>query len=609
MTFLTTTGLNGGSLASINHDFAFQTQLLDVFERTLGHFDTLNLQTSITQLLPVTGLNEQESLKVYHSSLEGLKAKQQAFEDVPLKTVVQDWLMIMQGQSKSGQPSASDVEHTANQTLAVHFQSWLGTKLHVKIDQRLPSEFISQLSLGSQATQALQIGHMSEQELARTIKEGEAFVGTLASNISNRPMNEYELSVLTNALNHSAGLTFQQLNNSDFLFSHERFVVNVKNELQNVFSSMGVILNADTAQRLAEKINFVPGISKQDLRESLKTLSEQTQQPFSHIYDESEAKAKLQSFWDAEIQNVQESASSISLSGLFANVVKATVNAEIDQLLVDLKDVKQQLELPQNIKTIKQVVGQDISVLFEKMAQGQSVETDFITRHKKLSANLAQFSEHLKNNIQSQTDSTQDNNEYVLKGLDLFALIDASTGDRLDDKILNALDEMRQGQFNKRDEIKNELEELTIILNLYNLIQAAIHNAQSGEGKYNINQEFKPEDFGYSTQEEFENSPEFAFLNSQNPPITSHKGFLEQQGLDIDTSQNSGIYEDTEDDGNKLSNLSTAISDKSKIVNTDVQLKTEEFSKMNSDYNATIQAMNQIVQKFNSVLTDILRSF
>ena len=77
------------------------------------------------------------------------------------------------------------------------------------------------------------------------------------------------------------------------------------------------------------------------------------------------------------------------------------------------------------------------------------------------------------------------------------------------------------------------------------------------------------------------------------------------QGLE----PNSGIYEDTEDDGNKLSNLSTAISDRAKIVNTDVQLKTEEFSKINSDYNATIQAMNQIVQKFNSVLTDILRSY
>ncbi|GEM75468.1 virulence-associated V antigen [Vibrio sagamiensis] len=605
MTNLTAIGLNDSSLNRVDNESIFQKKLSNIFDGVFGTFDSSYINSSIAKLPELVGQTEEDSLRIYQLALENLKSKQQALSGVSLDTIVQSWLFSVQEKSSNGQIAAIDIANTANQTLAFYFQSWFQDQVHEKIDNRLSTDFIAQLRLGEQATQASQIGQMSPQEFTLAAKHLDSFIEMLASQTSSRPLKEYERSVLENAFDNLKGLPLKQFNNSDFLFNYDRFVLNTKNELQNIFSSMGVIVTTDSAQKLAEKIEFIPGISKHDLKGVLKTLSEQVKQPFNHIYNELDALTNLQFFLDKEIQKVQASPSPVSLSTLFSNVAIATVNSQIDKLLKDLDGVNQDLELPKNIVTIKKTVGQDISTLFDKMAQSQKVDTDFITRHKKLSTNLELFTERLKTRFQTNNDGGNDQQEYVLKGIDVFALIDASMGDRLDDQILFALGQLKDSQSDQRDDIKKELERLTIILNLFNFVQSTIHTAQSGDGKYNIDEKFKPGDFGYESMEEYLKSPEFEFLNSQNPPITTHKEFLEMQGLE----PNSGIYEDTEDNGNKLSNLSTAISDRAKIVNTDVQLKTEEFSKINSDYNATIQAMNQIVQKFNSVLTDILRSY
>ncbi|WP_309474417.1 virulence-associated V antigen [Vibrio diabolicus] len=83
----------------------------------------------------------------------------------------------------------------------------------------------------------------------------------------------------------------------------------------------------------------------------------------------------------------------------------------------------------------------------------------------------------------------------------------------------------------------------------------------------------------------------------------THLMFLKYEGIDaIDQS-----YEDGET-VKKLSNFSSAVSDKSKLLNDEVQIKTTELNDISSQYNSTVEAMNKFVQKYHSILQEILRA-
>ncbi|MDF5302994.1 virulence-associated V antigen, partial [Vibrio parahaemolyticus] len=58
----------------------------------------------------------------------------------------------------------------------------------------------------------------------------------------------------------------------------------------------------------------------------------------------------------------------------------------------------------------------------------------------------------------------------------------------------------------------------------------------------------------------------------------------------------------------KLSNFSSSVSDKSKLLNDEVQIKTTELNDISSQYNSTVEAMNKFVQKYHSILQEILRA-
>ncbi len=60
--------------------------------------------------------------------------------------------------------------------------------------------------------------------------------------------------------------------------------------------------------------------------------------------------------------------------------------------------------------------------------------------------------------------------------------------------------------------------------------------------------------------------------------------------------------------GDKLSNFSSSVTAESKVLNDEVQIKTTELNDTSSQYNATVEAMNKFVQKYHSILQEILRA-
>lgn len=84
----------------------------------------------------------------------------------------------------------------------------------------------------------------------------------------------------------------------------------------------------------------------------------------------------------------------------------------------------------------------------------------------------------------------------------------------------------------------------------------------------------------------------------------THVDFLTNKINNFDTAV---TYQDTKD-SQKLSNLSNQLSETTKLVNTDVQLKTTDLNDTNSQYLNTIEAMNKFIQKYMNIIETILRA-
>ncbi|WP_339386881.1 virulence-associated V antigen [Vibrio caribbeanicus] len=67
-------------------------------------------------------------------------------------------------------------------------------------------------------------------------------------------------------------------------------------------------------------------------------------------------------------------------------------------------------------------------------------------------------------------------------------------------------------------------------------------------------------------------------------------------------------YKDGED-VKRLANLASQISDRTKMLNLDVQKQTNDLNETNGQYNATIEAMSKFVQKYINIIETILRNF
>ena len=80
--------------------------------------------------------------------------------------------------------------------------------------------------------------------------------------------------------------------------------------------------------------------------------------------------------------------------------------------------------------------------------------------------------------------------------------------------------------------------------------------------------------------------------------------FLKKEGVDAKNK----TYQNEKDEPTYLTDFSSSISDKSKLLNDEVQIKTTTLNDLSSQYNSTVEAMNKFVQKFHSILEQILRA-
>ncbi|MEL7594179.1 virulence-associated V antigen [Aeromonas veronii] len=92
----------------------------------------------------------------------------------------------------------------------------------------------------------------------------------------------------------------------------------------------------------------------------------------------------------------------------------------------------------------------------------------------------------------------------------------------------------------------------------------------------------------------------------KNSPSVTVRVFLESDKKKSGAMKNiEGSYS-YDKDNNKLGNFSTSVSDRSRPLNDQVSEKTTRLNDVSSRYNAAIEALNRFIQKYDSIMRDIL---
>ncbi|PMO42307.1 Type III secretion cytoplasmic LcrG inhibitor [Vibrio sp. 10N.222.52.B12] len=604
MTDMTTmNSITGVLKTTANRDsqIAFQQSLVKTLSPILSdaHIDPNQLESLIRQFPMVVGRTEQENLDLYADSLGALLKKQDAFTGTAAAETAAHWMQSLQHQALNGQIAPKEVETSVNTTLAHQFQSWFSTQLKDKVDSSLPTDFVANFRLGSQSNQALQIEALDTSALKAATAEISSFVNALAVQMSASEVRESAIPFLRNAFGNLGSVNLNELKNSDYFLTEESFRAAVTAQLVASFNSIGITISTDDAQALANKIAWIPGMSKQELTDALNGLATQVKGQFENAYGAGGV-AQLQTILNAEIARIKSDPSAITLSSLFSNIAIALINTQIDAFYNGLLDVQVTQTTPEQLERIKQNTAQDIRLLFDKIVAGQDIGTDFIARHQKMMENLEKLNDRLGKITPEEVSSKEVNAEHALTARDLLSVIESSIGDRFDERVLFALNERRVDRLEKRNEQKEQLEDLTIQLKVFSVVQSKIHSTQSVDGTYKPGDSannFKASDFGYDNDAAFKASPEYKYLKDNN--ITNHKDFLVKQGMEVGSDSFKG---------DKLSNFSSSVTAESKVLNDEVQIKTTELNDTSSQYNATVEAMNKFVQKYHSILQEILRA-
>ncbi|WP_421302958.1 virulence-associated V antigen [Aeromonas veronii] len=84
------------------------------------------------------------------------------------------------------------------------------------------------------------------------------------------------------------------------------------------------------------------------------------------------------------------------------------------------------------------------------------------------------------------------------------------------------------------------------------------------------------------------------------------KDFLESDQKKSGAMKNIEASYSYDKDINKLGNFSTSVSDRSRPLNDQVSEKTTRLNDVSSRYNAAIEALNRFIQKYDSIMRDIL---
>ncbi|MBW3759527.1 hypothetical protein GL264_01635 [Aeromonas jandaei] len=195
---------------------------------------------------------------------------------------------------------------------------------------------------------------------------------------------------------------------------------------------------------------------------------------------------------------------------------------------------------------------------------------------------------------------------------DVVAQISRYTDDRIDQEVIDAFTWVMFTQNNKRTGINEELKALTAELKIYGVIQSEINKALSSSSSQTFKTDFNLMDYklyGYENDAKFREGPEFKLLEkmqeTKDGPVTVRM-FLQSD------KKQSGQMKDVEEkyeynkDNNKLGNFATSVSDRSRPLNDQVSEKTTRLNDVSSRYNSAIEALNRFIQKYDSIMRDIL---
>lgn len=238
--------------------------------------------------------------------------------------------------------------------------------------------------------------------------------------------------------------------------------------------------------------------------------------------------------------------------------------------------------------------------------------------------------------------------------------LSALTMDRIDDDLITTFTGVMAFQDNQRKGLRDELAEMTAELKIYGVIQSEINKVLSAASSQTFNTNFNLLDYklyGYQSLAEFMDGSEFKllskmftdgavqkaqqdFTNAKNElekvtsasldpktlgeakadyerkkanfekivatQVITVKTFLESDQKKSGAMKNIEASYSYDKDNNKLGNFSTSVSDRSRPLNDQVSEKTTRLNDVSSRYNAAIEALNRFIQKYDSIMRDIL---
>lgn len=238
--------------------------------------------------------------------------------------------------------------------------------------------------------------------------------------------------------------------------------------------------------------------------------------------------------------------------------------------------------------------------------------------------------------------------------------LSALTMDRIDDDLITTFTGVMAFQDNQRKGLRDELAEMTGELKIYGVIQSEINKVLSAASSQTFKTDFNLMDYklyGYQSLAEFMDGSEFKllskmftdgsvqkaqqdFTNAKNElekvtsatldpktlgeakadyerkkanfekivatQVITVKTFLESDQKKSGAMKNIEASYSYDKDNNKLGNFSTSVSDRSRPLNDQVSEKTTRLNDVSSRYNAAIEALNRFIQKYDSIMRDIL---
>jgi len=626
----TTTDLNAvatsgtGDVDNPQVPLSFQAELEAKLKKNLSEDQYTLIAPLLTQLQglpPINGLAAAEEIaQQYAIAIETLIEKQAAFSDMPLQGALTQWIdnlkakVPTEGDAK-GTVAQSELNTQLNITLATQFESWFTNLLNQSVGPGMPTEFIHNIQLTGSGS--LSLAEQMQDLDAVGLKSKTEELSTFFAGIKARlPLSEnpVEATQYLRAMFERLGkesFPLSQLLSENLLLTKEQFTNKVTELLQS-----SLLISKEDAEAIAGQ--FVrAGIGSMSMTELEKLFSNLDGQ-VEGIYTYARVKGQL----SGEVTLTKGVADmvkllkddpkiEISISTFFAGIAKPLTDLQIDTLVSGLKDKKQSQVSEQELERIKESAGNDIEVLFQKYESGQDMSGDktLLQRYTTLTENLAKLKARLGNVSQKELDDNKILAEHALTARDLLSITDASLANRFDEQVLLALNERRVNRLEKRNEVKDDLQDLTARLKVFGEVQSKIHTQQSNNSGYNpASYKFSHSDFGYGSEEAFKKSPEYAYLHSIAPDKQvseiSHMDFLKNEGVD---AQNK-TYQNKKDEPTYLTDFSSSISDKSKLLNDEVQIKTTTLNDLSSQYNSTVEAMNKFVQKYHSILEQILRA-